>query len=136
MKDNLTIRLPDMDMNRKEFRYRIVASIIAGAAAGFVGRGSPGLAGIVMFGALGCIAFRSASKTGTGFWQVLLWLAILHPTVVAPTRLVGVAFREFGAVAWHLEAIMQALVVFWMTLGAACLTVKVFAKPQPISTKT
>lgn len=107
------------------------AAVVSGLVAGLVGRGSPGLAGLAMYLSLGTVVAAMTLRRDTRLWKALLWLAILMPLAVAPTRLIGIALREMHGAAFHLDAIAQTLSVGWMTLAAAWLTVKVLSPRQP-----
>jgi len=115
----------------KEIPLIITAAVVSGLAAGFVGRSSPGLAGLAMYMSLGTVVAAMTLRRGTRLWKALLWLAILMPLAVAPTRLIGIALREMHGAAFHLDAIAQTLSVGWMTLAAAWLTVKALSPRQP-----
>ena len=121
-----------LDAGLKLDRIVYGAAVVSGLAAGLVGRGSPGLAGLVMYLALGAVVAATTLHRDIRLWKALVWMAFLMPLAVAPTRLLGVAFREtHGGTAFHLEVVAQTLSVGWMTLGAAWMTVKVLARPTP-----
>lgn len=129
------MKILDIKFIKTEGARLIGAAVVSGLAAGYIGRGSPGLAGLVMFICLISVAIW-ATPRGNSLSKTLLWILLVNVFCVAPSRLIGVAFRELGAMTWHLEAIMHFMIVFWMTLGAACLTVRVLARPESAGSET
>ena len=104
------------------------AAVLSGLAAGIVGRGSPGLAGCVMYLSLGAVIGATTLHRDIRLWRALIGMALLMPLAVAPTRLLGVAYRELHGTAYHIDAVCQALCVGWITLGAALVSVTVLSR--------
>lgn len=118
--------------------WRVIYGCSCGCAvfSGVVGRASPGLATLVMYLALFWIIVEIQRRNGSSLVKTAGCVIGIAFFIILPARLVGVSFRELGAVSFRLEALANASITFWIMVGVSAMIVQVFAKGRAVEERS